>query len=80
MNESGSISKQPSIMLCIVLGFLSTTFSGVEQGPPHLVQVGYQKGGQIARKGLPFDIVYIGGTASKFVAIFNCLKICYLVL
>ena len=31
-----------------VVGFLNASFSGVEQGPNHLVPVGYLKGGQVA--------------------------------
>ena len=48
-----------------VVGFLNATFSGVEQGPGHVVPVGYLKGGTVAQQNLEFDVKSIPGTASE---------------
>ena len=58
----------PTLSICvpIVVGFINTTFSGVEQGPRHSIQVGYQKGAAIARKNLVFNVQNTPGTASEF--------------
>ena len=55
-----------------VVGFFNTTFSGVEQGFPHWVSVGYLKGGTIAGQNLVFDIRSTPGTASEFTIYNNC--------
>ena len=39
----------------------------MEQGPGHSVQVGYQKGADIARQNLVFTVRSTPGTASKFI-------------
>ena len=52
------------VCMLVVVGFLSTTFSGVEQGPGHSVPVGYLKGGTIAGQNLVFDVRTTPGTAS----------------
>jgi hypothetical protein len=48
-----------------VVGFLNTSFSGPEQGPDHLVPVGYLKGGTVTGQNLVFDVRCAGGTASE---------------
>ena len=54
-----------------VVGFFSASFSGVEQGPNHLVPVGYLKGGQVAgQTDLVFNVTNIPGTASEFNVLF----------
>ena len=50
-----------------VVGFINSSFSGQEQGPGHLVPVGYLKGGTIAGQNLVFDVTDSPGTASEFV-------------
>ena len=49
-----------------VVGFLNTSFSGVEQGPGHLVPVGYLKGGTVAGQNLVFNVENTPGSASEF--------------
>ena len=69
INESSLQSKEDLLLsiptLNIVVGFFEDSFIGVEQGPDHLVQVGYQKGAQIFRQNLEFNIVNTPGTASE---------------
>ena len=50
--------------ILVVVGFLSASFSGVEQGPGHSVPVGYLKGGTLAGQNLVFDVENTPGTAS----------------
>ena len=50
----------------VVVGFINTTFSGVERGRSHLIQVGYQKGATIARQNFLFNVQDTPGTASEF--------------
>ena len=49
-----------------VIGFLEGSFSGVEQRQPYVVQIGYQKGAEIARQDFEFDVGYIEDTASEY--------------
>ena len=42
------------------------SFTGVEQGPGHTVQAGYQKGAAQAGENLSFNVVDTPGTASEF--------------
>ena len=56
----------PHYLLRIVLGFFRDSFSGIEQGPGHSVQVGYQKGAQVFRQNLVFRVLSTQGTASEF--------------
>ena len=50
----------------IVFGFFQDSFTGVEQGPGHMVQAGYQKGAAQAGQNIVFHIMATPGTASKF--------------
>ena len=63
-----SLSLLPQYLLCapIVVGFINTTFSGVEQGSAHSIAVGYQKGAAVARQNLVFNVQNTPGTASEF--------------
>lgn len=54
--------------LSIVVGFFNDSYSGVEQGPGHSVPVGYQKGAQVDRQNLIFNVVSTPGTASELTA------------
>ena len=54
-------------LLSIVFGFFQDSFSGVEQGPGHMVQAGYQKGAAQAGQNLVFSVVDTPGTASEFI-------------
>ena len=56
----------PHSLLCIVLGFFQDSFTGVEKGPRHSVQVGYQKGAQVFRQNLVFRVQSTPDTASEF--------------
>ena len=56
----------PQSLLCLVLGFFQDSFSGIEQGPGHSVQVGYQKGAQVFRQNLVFRVLNTPDTASEF--------------
>ena len=49
----------------IVFGFLQDSFSGIEQGPGHMVEVGYQKGAEQAGVNLILNVMSIPGTASE---------------
>ena len=55
-------------VIVIVVGFFRESFSGLEQGPGHAVQVGYQKGAQVASQNLVFNVMSIPGTAGKIYA------------
>ena len=49
----------------IVFGFLQDSFTGVEQVEDHVVQVGYQKGADIAQRNLLFSVRSTEGTAGE---------------
>ena len=55
-----------SLVCQIVFGFFQDSFSGMEQGPGHVVQAGYQKGAAQAGQNLIFSVVDTPGTASEF--------------
>ena len=55
-----------SLLCQIVFGFFQYSFTGVEQGPGHMVQAGYQKGAAQAGENLIFNVVDRPGTASEF--------------
>ena len=67
------LAMQCNSIVCIltifdstVFGFFQDSFIGLEQGPGHSVQVGYQKGAQVAAQDLAFNVVSTPGTASEF--------------
>ena len=67
------LAMQCNSIVCIltifdstVFGFFQDSFIGLEQRPGHLVQVGYQKGAQVAAQNFIFNVVNIPGTASEF--------------
>jgi hypothetical protein len=49
----------------VVFGFLQDSFVGMEQGPGYTVEVGYQKGAELARTNLVLSVVSVPGTASE---------------
>ena len=57
------------LFVCTVVGFLNTTFSGVEQGPGHSVPVGYRKG---SGTNLVFNVGSTPGTASESNSCMHC--------
>ena len=63
----------PLCQLNIVFGFFNDSFTGVEQGPGHIVQAGYQKGAAQAGLNLVFDVMDTPGTASEFTLKCFCL-------
>ncbi len=48
-----------------MFGFLQDSFVGTEQGPGYMVEVGYQKGADVAQTNLVLDVVSTPGTASE---------------
>ena len=48
-----------------VFGWFQDTFSGMERGLRHSLQVGYQKGASHVNNHLQFDVVSRVGSASK---------------
>ena len=61
------VASTSPIYVNVVVGFFKDSFSGVEQGPGHSVQVGYKKGADVARQNLRFTVQSTPGTASRFV-------------
>ena len=49
----------------LVFGFLNDSFTGVEQGQSHSVQVGYRKGADSAQANLVLNVRHTEGTASE---------------
>lgn len=49
----------------IVFGFLQDSYSGIEQEPAHMVEVGYQKGAEQVGASLILNVVSVPGTASE---------------
>ena len=58
-----------TLIYAIVFGFFNDSFTGVEQGPGHMVQAGYQKGAAQAGENLVFNIQFTDGTASEFLIV-----------
>ena len=50
-----------------MFGFFQDSFTGVEQESGYTVQVGYQKGAQVAAQDLEFTVVATDVTASKLI-------------
>ena len=48
----------------LVFGFFQDSFTGIEQGPGHTVQAGWQKGAAQAGVNLVLNLVNTGITAS----------------
>ena len=51
--------------MLLVFGFLQDSYSGIEQGPAHMVEVGYQKGAEQVGASLILNVVSVPGTASE---------------
>ena len=58
-------------LLSIVFGFFQDSFTGVEQGPGHMVQAGYQKGAAQAGQNLVFNVMDRTATASELMSTMN---------
>ena len=49
-----------------MIGWFQESFTGIEQGPGHVIQAGYRKGRETAARNLIFNVTNIPGTASMY--------------
>ena len=57
--------KLEPIIFVVVFGWLQDSFIGMEQGPAHMVHVGYLKGGQLAGVEIILNVMSQLDNASK---------------